>query len=132
MSLCGIDFFMRLVIVERCHSPKEWFLKGPQDVEQQQATETSAEQHNDTTSRRSSSDSTTAERSPPNNKVTLWQLLRRPRLLVSLHLTMILAAVLSSFEVKQDSPHIRGWSLFINNFKKTGNTIHALGQGMGI
>ncbi|KAI9491064.1 major facilitator superfamily domain-containing protein [Zychaea mexicana] len=118
MVLCGIDFFMRLVIVERCHLPKEWFIK-PEDEEntpkdsQQPAAEAPFSQHQlpniSTTHTNISScyslsdefnnhDGSNTNSNQTRHKVTLLQLLRQPRLLVSLNLTVVVATVMSSFE----------------------------------
>lgn len=109
MVLCGLDFFMRLVIVERCHSPKEWFIKP--DTEAQNGNNTT-QQHpspeiSTTHTNISSSCSHCGDHNDENthtktndSQVTVRKLLRRPRLLVSLHITLVVAAVMSSFEVK--------------------------------
>ncbi|KAG0170412.1 Ras- protein Rab-7 [Apophysomyces sp. BC1021] len=77
----GMDFFMRLVIIERSSSPKEWFIDN--DVES------------------SNSNAATEEEPQPTRKprrVTLIQLIKQPRLIVSMLLTMVVASVMSAFE----------------------------------
>ena len=112
MVLWGIDFFMRLVIVERCHLPKEWLAK-PEDVENRKSSThvTESISHHrlpeisTTHTSISSSCSFTDEHhiednNQPKHKVTVKQLLMRPRLLVSLNLTVVVATVMSCFEVR--------------------------------
>ncbi|KAI8330058.1 major facilitator superfamily domain-containing protein [Chlamydoabsidia padenii] len=86
--LCGVDFLMRLVIIEPCHSPPEWFLPPGDDEagkdDKEKKTESIREEEvHDTT---------------PVVRVTTLQLLRHPRLIVSLLLTAIVATVMSAFE----------------------------------
>ena len=142
MILCGVDFFMRVVIVERCHAPREWFINPERDPaagheEEQLGTpplsnyhhhrlpeistthtnmssccsysETSDElQASGTTTTTQHDDAFTADdNDTTTKKVTLGQLLRRPRLLVALHTTVVVAAVMSAFEVTQ--PCIDVW-----------------------
>ncbi|KAG2227116.1 hypothetical protein INT45_003846, partial [Circinella minor] len=117
MILCGADFFMRLVIIERCHLPKEWFIK-PGDEEnsvtkEQTTIHTAASQHqlpnistthtNISSSCYSFGDDFTMKNDSSNNqvtesKVTVKRLLQQPRLLVSLNLTIVVAAAMSAFE----------------------------------
>ncbi|CDS04001.1 hypothetical protein LRAMOSA06956 [Lichtheimia ramosa] len=134
MILCGVDFFMRVVIVERCHAPREWFINTDRDAaaasneEEQLGTpplsnyhhhrlpeistthtnmssccsysETSDELQASGTTTTTQHDDTFAsdDNDATAKKVTLGQLLRRPRLLVALHTTVVVAAVMSAFE----------------------------------
>ena len=69
MLLSGIDFLMRLIVIERSSSPASWFAdEPPRETEK-------------------------------TNSVTWLQLLRQPRLIVSLLLTSTVATVMSAFEV---------------------------------
>ncbi|CAO3627973.1 unnamed protein product [Cunninghamella blakesleeana] len=83
--LTGIDFLMRLVIIEPAHSPKEWF-DDQRTMDDNQSEMTIAmdlqEQQND----------------EKKKKVTTIQLLKHPRLIVSLALTAVTATVMSAFE----------------------------------
>ncbi|KAI8142460.1 major facilitator superfamily domain-containing protein [Fennellomyces sp. T-0311] len=110
MVLCGIDFFMRVVIIERCHLPKEWFAK-PEDVEQGKSSrpvvgsishhrlpEISTTHTNISSSCSFNDEVPTGDGNQTKHKVTLKQLLMRPRLLVSLNLTVVVATVMSCFE----------------------------------
>ncbi|KAI7907823.1 major facilitator superfamily domain-containing protein [Cokeromyces recurvatus] len=74
MILSGLDLIMRLIIIERSSSPKEWFESSHDDV------------------------SKTVENELPKKSITWLQLLKQPRLIVSLALTIIVATVMSSFE----------------------------------
>ncbi|KAF7730836.1 Ras- protein Rab-7A [Apophysomyces ossiformis] len=85
MIFSGIDFFMRLVIIERSSSPKEWFADN--DIEASENQPNSGE---------GEGEGSQAKSKP--RKVTLMQLLRQPRLIVSMILTMVVAAVMSGFE----------------------------------
>ncbi|OBZ87158.1 putative MFS-type transporter C18.02 [Choanephora cucurbitarum] len=68
MLLSGIDFLMRLIVIERSSSPASWFAdEPPRETEK-------------------------------TNSVTWLQLLRQPRLIVSLLLTSTVATVMSAFE----------------------------------
>jgi hypothetical protein len=87
MILSGIDFLMRLVIIERSSSPAEWFKKDSEDIEKNNS-------DIDT-----STIVTTTIYNDRNHHVTWLQLLRQPRLIVSLALTSIVATVMSAFEV---------------------------------
>lgn len=78
MILSGIDLFLRLVIIERSSAPKSWFedsiLTTPKEEDQ------------------------IVEKD--SKKAVSWtQLLKQPRLITSLALTIIVATVLSAFEV---------------------------------
>ena len=118
MILCGMDFFMRLVIIERCHLPQEWFIKSGDEensaTEKQIAAVASTSQYqlpsistthtNISSSCYSFYDDFTTNNGSINNqetkpKVTLKRLLQQPRLLVSLNLTVVVAAAMSAFEV---------------------------------
>lgn len=86
MILSAIDFVMRLVIIERSSAPAEWFEQDNDDIEKV----------NDL-----SCDSTEKKSDiiTNNHQVTWLQLLKQPRLIVSLALTAIVATVMSAFEV---------------------------------
>lgn len=99
--LCGVDFLMRLVIIEPCHSPPEWFA-ADQDEEsngkekEKEKMEIDEQYHGE--------EAEEAEEEPPVAvRVTTFQLLRHPRLIVSLFLTVIVATVMSAFEVKKNN-----------------------------
>lgn len=94
--LCGVDFLMRLVIIEPCHSPPEWFA-ADQDEENDDKAKEKEEMENEDQSH----DEGTEEEPPVVVRVTTLQLLRHPRLMVSLFLTVIVATVMSAFEVKK-------------------------------
>ncbi|CEP09420.1 hypothetical protein [Parasitella parasitica] len=79
MILSGIDLLMRVVVIERSSSPKEWF----QDAEKETCIK--------------ADDGDLATSFSPN-RVTWTQLLKQPRLIVSLALTVIVATVMSAFE----------------------------------
>ncbi|KAI9485302.1 MAG: major facilitator superfamily domain-containing protein [Benjaminiella poitrasii] len=79
MILSGIDLIMRLVIVERSSSPKEWFESN----------------HEDSTNIQTDND---ISNDLPKTRVTWLQLLKQPRLIVSLALTAVVATVMSAFE----------------------------------
>jgi hypothetical protein len=90
MILSAIDFVMRLVIIERSSSPAAWF-EDDNDIEKNKDTDSSCdlpikdnEKKNDSTIK---------------HHVTWIQLLKQPRLIVSLVLTTIVATVMSAFEV---------------------------------
>ncbi|RCI05753.1 hypothetical protein CU098_010385 [Rhizopus stolonifer] len=72
MILSAIDFLMRLVIIERSSSPPDWFGDSTEKQE------------------KDALDTKTG--------VTWTQLLKQPRLIVSLALTAIVATVMSAFE----------------------------------
>ena len=109
---------MRLVIIERCHLPQEWFIKSGDEensaTEKQIAAVASTSQYqlpsistthtNISSSCYSFYDDFTTNNGSINNqetkpKVTLKRLLQQPRLLVSLNLTVVVAAAMSAFEV---------------------------------
>lgn len=88
MILSAIDLLMRLVIIERSSAPKEWF--EDQDVQK------------DTEKCTKTVDDDDLQNSPEpagTRRVTWVQLLKQPRLIVSLALTAIVATVMSAFEV---------------------------------
>lgn len=92
MILSAIDFVMRVVIIERSSAPAEWF-----------------EEDNDIEKTTTITDGSAEEK--PNSgeckhQVTWFQLLRQPRLIVSLALTAIVATVMSAFEVKKEKEKI--------------------------
>lgn len=91
MILSGIDFLMRLVIIEKSSAPKEWFEdeenNNAHDVEKNSSSITIV------------SSSYEEEEQKQQRSVTWFQLLRQPRLIVSLALTSIVATVMSAFEV---------------------------------
>lgn len=78
MILSAIDVLMRLVIIERSSAPKEWF---------EQDLQTEKKQGDD------------LQINPNPVRVTWIQLLKQPRLIVSLALTAVVATVMSAFEV---------------------------------
>ncbi|OAD02497.1 hypothetical protein MUCCIDRAFT_144088, partial [Mucor lusitanicus CBS 277.49] len=87
MILSAIDLLMRLVIIERSSAPKEWF--EDQDVQK------------DTEKCTKTVDDDDLQNSPEpagTRRVTWVQLLKQPRLIVSLALTAIVATVMSAFE----------------------------------
>lgn len=83
MILSAIDILMRLVIIERSSAPKEWF---------EQDLQTEKKQCNKTVN-------DDLQINPNPTRVTWTQLLKQPRLIVSLALTAIVATVMSAFEV---------------------------------
>lgn len=92
MILSAIDFVMRLVIIERSSAPAEWF-EEESDVEKVNDLPCDLPQ----------------EKNDVNtncHQVTWLQLLKQPRLIVSLALTSIVATVMSAFEVKKMNRHI--------------------------
>lgn len=95
MILSAIDFLMRLVVIEKSSAPKEWFeeknVNNAHDLEKNSSSITvvslsceAGEQKKD---------------DKPQHNVTWLQLLRQPRLMVSLALTAVVATVMSAFEV---------------------------------
>lgn len=86
MILSAIDLLMRLVIIERSSAPKEWFEDQdlPKDTEKRAKTVDDDLQNSP---------------EPGTSRVTWVQLLKQPRLIVSLALTAIVATVMSAFEV---------------------------------
>ncbi|KAL9552935.1 hypothetical protein MBANPS3_003518 [Mucor bainieri] len=86
MILSAIDLLMRLVIIERSSAPKEWF----EDQDLQKDTE---KRHTKT-----ADDDLQHCPEPGTSRVTWVQLLKQPRLIVSLALTAIVATVMSAFE----------------------------------
>ncbi|ORX57641.1 MFS general substrate transporter [Hesseltinella vesiculosa] len=80
----GVDFFMRLFVVEPGHCPAEW-LSTPKDEE-----EAKSDHHSDTT--------VVLDTQGSHQNVTAWQLLKHPRLIVSLLLTVMVAIFMSAFE----------------------------------
>lgn len=95
MILSAIDFLMRLVIIERSSAPAEWF-KKEDDIEK------NIDNDNDSNISRTPSTIITScgeENDIKKHHVTWLQLLKQPRLLVSLALTSIVATVMSAFEV---------------------------------
>lgn len=94
MILSAIDFLMRLVVIEKSSAPKEWFeeknVNNAHDLEKNSSSITvvslsceAGEQKKD---------------DKPQHNVTWLQLLRQPRLMVSLALTAVVATVMSAFE----------------------------------
>jgi hypothetical protein len=108
MILSAVDFIMRLVIIERSSSPPEWWLEQDNsDIENNNNNDNS---NNDKDSSCDVSSPTTLKTSLAieeksqreknvNQRVTWLQLLKQPRLIVSLALTAIVATVMSAFEV---------------------------------
>ncbi|CAO3583239.1 unnamed protein product [Absidia cylindrospora] len=117
--LCGLDFFMRLIIIEPCHSPPEWFVsqdkESQQPIEEKKSTpanlqdiEPSHQHHRHHRNQYPLSDGqsdatvvidvSTSPDDSPALRVTTLQLLKHPRLIVSLLLTIITATVMSAFE----------------------------------
>lgn len=104
MILSGIDLVMRLVIIERSSAPKEWFQEDQ-------------EKYKDT-----------ADDETPKKLVSWSQLLKQPRLITSLALTIIVATVLSAFEV-----HIYiSIGIKILTYLSIAYTVYAIGTRMGI
>ncbi|EPB87383.1 hypothetical protein HMPREF1544_05809 [Mucor circinelloides 1006PhL] len=85
MILSAIDLLMRVVIIERSSAPKEWFEE--QDLQRDK------EKHTKTVD-----DDLQNSPEPGTSRVTWVQLLKQPRLIVSLALTAIVATVMSAFE----------------------------------
>lgn len=84
MILSAIDLLMRLVIIEQSSAPKEWFEQQDLQTEKKQCTKTVNDD---------------LQINPNPVRVTWVQLLKQPRLIVSLALTAIVATVMSAFEV---------------------------------
>lgn len=92
--LTGIDFLMRLVIIEPAHSPKEWFDDDhrKRNMDDNQSEMTIAMDLQEQQEQEQKQDE-------KKKKVTTIQLLKHPRLIVSLALTIVTATVMSAFEV---------------------------------
>ncbi|CAO3646014.1 unnamed protein product [Cunninghamella echinulata] len=107
--LTGIDFLMRLIIIEPCHSPKEWFQddentnkKKTNKMEDNQSEMTIAFDIDDDYRLQQQEQQHEKKVIDQDNvevkKVTTMQLLKHPRLIVSLALTIVTATVMSAFE----------------------------------
>lgn len=94
MILSALDFLMRLVVIEKSSAPKEWFeeksTSSAHDLEKNNSSITVVS---------SSCEVGENKKDGPQHKVTWLQLLRQPRLMVSLALTAVVATVMSAFEV---------------------------------
>ncbi|KAI8374429.1 major facilitator superfamily domain-containing protein [Radiomyces spectabilis] len=79
MIFCVIDLLMRLIIIERSTAPREWFMQD--DEVEDVMNDTCSSLHEDL-----------------KLKITWFQLIKQPRLIVSLLLTVVVATVMSGFE----------------------------------
>jgi hypothetical protein len=94
MILSAIDLVMRLVIVERSSAPAEWFTA--QDSLSKHKVGLDTQDQEDIELKKHIKSSEQASLHP---HVTWCQLLKQPRLIVSLGLTAVVATVMSAFEV---------------------------------
>lgn len=95
MILSGLDFLMRLVIIEKSSAPKEWF----EDEDNSNSHDVEKNSSSITIVSSSCEEEEQKKDDKQQRSVTWFQLLRQPRLIVSLALTSIVATVMSAFEV---------------------------------
>ena len=84
----AVDFLMRLMVIEPCHCPPEWLADNDEEEVQQQDNRSEA--------------TVVLEAQATQDPVTTWQLLKNPRLIVSLLLTIMVAVFMSAFEVTKN------------------------------
>jgi hypothetical protein len=93
MILSAIDLVMRLVIVERSSAPAEWFAAQDSPSKHKVGLDNQDQQEIELKKNIKS------EQASLHPHVTWCQLLKQPRLIVSLGLTAVVATVMSAFEV---------------------------------
>jgi hypothetical protein len=108
--LSGLDLIMRLVVIERSSAPAEWFSHKDEDIEK------IAESGSDHRTVKDDSSSVITAKEVQEKRVTWAQLLKKPRLIVSLMLSTIVATVMSAFEVLSFKNNIKNKHQYVFDY----------------